>query len=118
MICAGVILFNAFSVSLLKLDLEMQRDFIAEVFCINKEKPEMSCHGQCFIENELQKESKKQKESSESIEKEVILEVQYKDELVFTKPNLFVEKQPTKIAFSNRLSSVDEANRLFRPPIV
>jgi hypothetical protein len=32
----------------------MNRDYIAEVLCINKEKPIAMCYGQCFLEKNLE----------------------------------------------------------------
>lgn len=32
---------------------QINRDYIAEVLCINKDEPEMACHGQCFLKNKL-----------------------------------------------------------------
>lgn len=34
-------------------DYLMNRDYIAEVFCINKDKPELSCNGQCYLMKSL-----------------------------------------------------------------
>ncbi|NME68987.1 hypothetical protein [Flammeovirga aprica] len=118
MICAGVILFNAFSVSLLKLDLEMQRDFIAEVFCINKDKAKMSCHGQCFINKELKKESEKQQETSETLQKEVVLDLPMHSELILPEEICFVDQVTSSFAYTGLLKPLDDVGQLFRPPIV
>lgn len=32
---------------------QLNQEFIAEVLCINKEKPAMKCHGQCFLKAKL-----------------------------------------------------------------
>jgi hypothetical protein len=32
---------------------QLNREFIAEVLCINKEKPATMCHGQCFLKKKL-----------------------------------------------------------------
>jgi hypothetical protein len=32
---------------------QLNRDYIAEVLCINKEKPLSKCHGQCFLKRKL-----------------------------------------------------------------
>lgn len=32
---------------------ELNRDYIAKVLCINREKPVSSCHGQCFLSRNL-----------------------------------------------------------------
>ena len=33
---------------------QLNRDYIAEVFCVNKEKPITMCHGQCFLNKSLE----------------------------------------------------------------
>jgi len=34
-------------------------DYVAEVLCINQNKPEMNCNGQCYLSKELEKQSEK-----------------------------------------------------------
>ncbi|AZQ65261.1 hypothetical protein EI427_23900 [Flammeovirga pectinis] len=116
-LCAGVILFNAFSVSLLKLDLERQRAFIEKVFCINKDKPEMSCHGQCFISKELEKEAKKQQQTSEQLSKEYVLDLPVvRQEFVGIHFTDFEEQ--LKVTFPEvTLTSKELLDRALRPPI-
>ncbi|MCB9245623.1 MAG: hypothetical protein H6606_04265 [Flavobacteriales bacterium] len=36
---------------------EFNRDYITEVFCINKDKPELNCHGTCHLNKQLQKQN-------------------------------------------------------------
>jgi len=33
---------------------QLNQDFIAEVLCVNKEKPDIMCHGQCFLDKNLE----------------------------------------------------------------
>ncbi len=40
---------------LIHLDYELRKDFIAEVLCINKDKPQLSCHGKCYLKKEMTK---------------------------------------------------------------
>lgn len=37
------------------INFEINRDFIAEVLCINKEQPITMCEGQCYLADQLQK---------------------------------------------------------------
>ncbi|MCB9202511.1 MAG: hypothetical protein H6604_05635 [Flavobacteriales bacterium] len=37
------------------IDFKINQDFIAEVLCINKEKPEKHCNGKCYLAKELEK---------------------------------------------------------------
>ncbi|WP_281615124.1 hypothetical protein [Flammeovirga sp. SubArs3] len=119
LVCAVAILFNAFSVSLLKMDLEDQRDFIEKVFCINKDKPEMSCHGQCFINKQLKKEAEKQKESNMHSTKEVVMSLCASETLIPTLDQTQV--LPVRAVQNSTevlLTSKDLVDRLLRPPIV
>ena len=38
------------------------KDFIAEFLCINKDKPEMQCHGQCFLMQSLEQNHEQEQE--------------------------------------------------------
>lgn len=37
------------------IDFNINQDYIAEVLCINKDKPEMKCNGKCHLTKELKK---------------------------------------------------------------
>ncbi len=40
------------------LDYQVNRDFFAEVLCINKAKPELNCNGQCALTQKLKQAQK------------------------------------------------------------
>ena len=40
-------------VPLAYLDFELRKEYIQEVLCINREKPEMSCEGKCLLMKKL-----------------------------------------------------------------
>ena len=46
------------------IDFQIRQDFIAEVLCINKEKPITVCHGQCYLSDQLQQAEEQQAEST------------------------------------------------------
>lgn len=37
------------------IDFKVNQDFIAEVLCMNKDKPEMACNGQCYLARQFRK---------------------------------------------------------------
>lgn len=49
------------------IDFKINQDFIAQVLCINKDRPMSSCNGRCYLSEQLKKveEEKKQTSSSE-----------------------------------------------------
>lgn len=38
---------------LIKLSYDLNKDFIAQTFCENRDKPELDCCGKCYLEKEL-----------------------------------------------------------------
>jgi hypothetical protein len=58
----GVIFIILYFVALLKpvspyLEYTINKDFIAKVLCINKDKPELKCNGKCHLTKQLKKAS-------------------------------------------------------------
>ncbi len=53
-ILSFIILIASFQNSLLFLDYNINRNFY-ETHCVNKDKPEMNCHGKCEIKKESEK---------------------------------------------------------------
>ena len=46
---------STLTVPLVYLDFKMRRDFIAEVLCINRDKPITTCGGVCYLELNLER---------------------------------------------------------------
>ena len=40
------------------LNYELNKDFIAKVLCVNRDKPMSGCNGKCFLKKQLEKSSK------------------------------------------------------------
>jgi hypothetical protein len=51
---------------------QLNRDYISEVFCINKEKPMTMCYGQCFLDKNLKLVDKTEKSTAPAASKEKI----------------------------------------------
>lgn len=48
-------LLVAFQQALIIVHFKLNQQKIEQEFCINKDKPEMQCHGKCHLKKELQK---------------------------------------------------------------
>ncbi|HEY0898256.1 MAG TPA: hypothetical protein VGD90_02935 [Sphingobacteriaceae bacterium] len=48
---------------------ELNREYITQVLCVNRSKPQLSCLGKCYL-NKMQKKAEQQKESGRSLLKE------------------------------------------------
>ena len=58
------------------IDFKINQDFIAEVLCINKEKPMSTCNGKCYLSEQLKK-AEEQEEKQAPTNKKERLEVVY-----------------------------------------
>ncbi|MBD8489946.1 hypothetical protein IFO69_14410 [Echinicola sp. CAU 1574] len=58
-----IIVLNSMIFSVIQMDYALNKEYITENFCINKDKPEMHCDGKCFLSEQLQdaKEQQEQK---------------------------------------------------------
>lgn len=58
------------------IDFKINQDFIAEVLCINREKPMTMCNGKCYLSEQLKK-AEEQEEKQAPTNKKERLEVVY-----------------------------------------
>ncbi|WP_186755330.1 hypothetical protein [Echinicola salinicaeni] len=56
-----VIVLNSMIFSVIQMDYAINKEYITENFCVNKERPEMNCDGKCFLAEKL-KAAQEQKE--------------------------------------------------------
>jgi hypothetical protein len=61
----AAILGQTFSKSFLVLDYQLNKDYIARVLCINRNKPEMKCEGKCYLCKKLKADAGKDRENPE-----------------------------------------------------
>lgn len=53
-------MLQAFSKVIIYANYYINKEYIAKVLCINKDKPEIHCEGKCQLKKELDKEEKKE----------------------------------------------------------
>jgi hypothetical protein len=46
------------------MEFRVNQSYIAEVLCVNKDKPEMHCNGRCHLKKELDKDTQQEKNNS------------------------------------------------------
>lgn len=44
------------------MDYALNQEFIAEVLCVNQDKPELQCNGKCYLKDQLEKEASKEQQ--------------------------------------------------------
>ncbi len=98
------------------VDFKIHQDFIAEVLCINRDKPETMCSGTCYL-------NKKLKDAEEKEEKQLPQVLKEKAQLAFFVPmsstmNQAVTASERKHSFypKNQITGTDYLHKPFRPP--
>lgn len=112
---AILILLNGMSYSLIQLDFRINREEIAELFCVNQDKPELSCNGQCELSRRLET-AHDQEESKKTFVQEEIM-------LVYILPGQPYTPERDWYQFNSMFGVLDEldlifttANEFFHPP--
>jgi hypothetical protein len=70
----AVMLPNLTKIGIL-IDFKINQDFIAEVLCINREKPMSTCNGKCYLSEQLKKAE--EQEEKAPVNKKERIEVGY-----------------------------------------
>jgi hypothetical protein len=63
---AIVILFSSMSRGVVVADYLLNRDYIAKVLCVNRDKPEMKCNGKCHLAKQLKKQDEAEGQAGKS----------------------------------------------------
>lgn len=59
------------------IDFKINQDFIAEVLCINRDKPMTTCNGKCYLSEQLKKAEEQEEKQAPTNKKERIEVVYY-----------------------------------------
>ena len=59
-------LSSSLFVPLIYLDFKVRQDYIATVLCVNRDKPELNCNGQCILMQKI-KEAQEQEEEAPGV---------------------------------------------------
>ncbi len=108
-----------YGVSLVKpiapfLDYAINYDYIANVLCINKDKPALKCNGKCHLKKELKEAGNTKEESSKSIVTSV---EKYHFETI--KKVCFIKVfRDSKQFYYLKNKTISFLTPVFRPPIV
>ncbi|RNI30472.1 hypothetical protein EFB08_04215 [Rufibacter latericius] len=108
-------LIQVFSKLMIVLDYQANKSYIAQVLCINREKPKMQCHGKCYLKKNLKKAEQTETPSSNKQTK------QSSDLILFYQPftritHLYLKEQPFLI--SSLTAGIPAGVRyiIFHPP--
>lgn len=107
-----------FSGILTYADFYINKDFIANILCENKDKPEMHCQGHCYLGKQLDKENNEQ--SPVNTSHKTTNEIQLYSEDVSDFSYLFPETINESEKINHYLFPVTDKHitSIFRPPCV
>jgi hypothetical protein len=77
------LLLQSFSKSLIMLEFRVNRDYIAEVLCVNKDKPQLQCNGKCHLKKQLEKDNEPARNGTSAKERYEVIFIN-----ALTSPNL------------------------------
>ncbi|MGV3639829.1 MAG: hypothetical protein ACO1NZ_04865 [Adhaeribacter sp.] len=109
----GVMLTQALGKFLLVMDYQANKDFITELFCINKSKPQLQCQGHCYLKKNLKKAEESEKQAASQAGKaDITLFCQALFQI--SRPVFF--KQVSYAGFQPAFYRFTSLNRPFHPP--
>jgi hypothetical protein len=65
---ALLILLNSLGRVFIVLEYQLNKDYIAKILCINRDKPQLACNGKCHLKKQLQKAEEQEKKTANSAE--------------------------------------------------
>ncbi|MEK6479732.1 hypothetical protein WJR50_19470 [Catalinimonas sp. 4WD22] len=108
-----IVVLNAMSLSVVQLSFELNRDYIAEFLCIEREKEISVCRGICFLKDKLKKAEDQQEQNQMS---HGIFAVFYTSSYW---ENIFLTPEAPSIIFSTfqeNLHATSVTELFFHPP--
>lgn len=99
------------------IDFKINQDFIAEVLCINKEKPMSTCNGKCYLSKQLKKAEEQEEKQAPTSKKERLEVVYYYAKSAFDFPinnDCLVGK--LNPAYDDEFYPSSFISDIFRPP--
>lgn len=99
------------------IDFKINQDFIAEVFCINREKPMSTCNGKCYLSKQLKKAEEQEEKQAPNSNKERLEVIYYYSVSSFNflfYTDCFASK--LKPAWVDKFYSSGYIANIFRPP--
>lgn len=99
------------------IDFKINQDFIAAIFCINKEEPIVMCNGKCYLVEQLNK-------AEEQEEKQIPIHQEEQAEIIYYYSNVSLERSDHTSTYLYKLNPAYENDfypnafvaSIFRPP--
>lgn len=111
---ATVMLFKAFLAPAVFIDFKLNQDYISKVLCINRDKPELECDGQCILMEKMKSTQEADHPEQTQGAKSHLLEI-FSELRALFQPLFFPIGSIDFYAFNEPLS-LDNFSEIFCPP--
>ncbi|MEJ5961033.1 hypothetical protein [Pedobacter immunditicola] len=92
---------------------EFNRNYIATVLCVNRDKPVMQCAGKCYLSKKLKQEAEKEKKQERLAKKTQLQEAFLTERTVLHFPPVIVQQ---KLSVELPFALPKHAATIFHPP--
>src|SRR5690554_6181912 len=93
LLLATAMLLKAFLAPVIFIDFKLNQDYITKVLCINREKPQLECNGQCVLMQKMKKSQETENPEQNTSSKSHLLEIFYEMENEFSPRMTFIYLQ-------------------------
>ena|SRR5690606_20090939 len=114
LLMATAMLFKAFLAPAVFIDFKLNQDYIAKVLCINREKPELECNGQCVLMKKMERTQGSDAPEQNQHSKTHLLEIFSEISIVF-QPLSFPSVQEEFFSY-HEVVSLEHFSKIFHPP--
>lgn len=114
LLLATVMLFKAFLAPAVFIDFKLNEDYIAKVLCINREKPQVDCNGQCVLMQKMKSTQDANHPEQSQSSKTHLLEIISDISLLF-RPLLFPAVKKEFFVYNEEIS-LEHFSKIFPPP--
>jgi hypothetical protein len=116
------VLSQTLSIGITLVTFQANRQYYADVLCINKNRPELACHGKCVLMQRLQNEFNKNQDAEHQtlknlLERELVLIYKPIQPLIiyFTLSDILLNTKPNP--YSKKVIAQSAHRDIFHPPI-
>lgn len=114
LILATVMLFKAFLAPAVFIDFKLNQDYISKVLCINRDKPQLECDGQCILMQKMKSAQDADHPEQSQGSKTQLLEI-FSELTALFQPISFLSVQQDFFTYDEEVS-LEDLSTIFHPP--
>jgi hypothetical protein len=114
LLLATIMLFKAFLAPAVFIDFKLNQDYIVKVLCINREKPQLECEGQCILMQKMKSTQDHEGPEQSQSPKTQLLEI-FSELTSLFQPLSFPSSDQAFFMYDEEVSS-ENFSRIFHPP--